>query len=222
MASDQGWSKQQTWRKLYDKVPAHEKSDGHRKCYIQWRDSERRFHQGKDIESQMDKEVAAKKKYWRDLLKRIVAVILFLGERGLAFRGSSNKIDDHNNGNFLGIIQLLAQFDPVLEDHVSKVKQSQTTGQRLQDHYLSADSQNEFIEACSSKVVQEIHAERERSKYFSIMVDATPDCSHTEQSTFVLRYVLDCNSSFVVQERFLTFVDYNKKNWRRYCRYDKI
>ena len=36
-------------------------------------------------------------------------------------------------------------------------------------------------------------------------------CSHTEQSTFILRYVLDCNSSFVVKERFLAFVDYNQK-----------
>ena len=159
----------------------------------------------------MDKEIAAKVKYWRDLLKRILAVAIFLGERGLAFRGSSNKIDDNNNGNFLGIIQLLAQFDPVLEEHVSKVKQSQKTGQRFQAHYLSADSQNDFIKACSSKVVQEIHAERERSKYFSILVDATPDCSHAEQSTFILRYVLDCNSSFVVKERFLAFIDYNKK-----------
>lgn len=211
LSSDQGWSKQQTWRKLYDKVPAHEKSDGHKKCYIQWRESERRFLQGKDIESQMDKEMASKVKYWRDLLKRILAVVLFLGERGLAFRGSSNKIDDHNNGNFLGVIELLAQFDPVLEEHVSKVKQSQNSGQRLQAHYLSADSQNDFIEACSSKVVQEIHAERERSKYYSILVDATPDCSHTEQSTFILRYILDCNSTFVVKERFLAFVDYNKK-----------
>ena len=211
LSSDQGWLKQQSWHKLYDKVPAHEKSDGHKKCYVQWRDSERRFLQGKDIESQVDKEIAVKVKYWRDLLKRILVVVLFLGERGLAFRGSSNKIDDHNNGNFLGIIQLLAHFDPVLEQHVSKVKQSQKAGQRLQAHYLSADSQNEFIEACSSKVVQEILAERERSKYFSILVDATPDCSHTEQSTFILRYVLDCNSAFVVKERFIAFVDYNKK-----------
>ena len=61
----------------------------------------------KNIESQMDKEIDTRKKYWKDLLKRILAVVLFLGERGLAFRGSSDKIDDPNNGNFLGIIQLL-------------------------------------------------------------------------------------------------------------------
>src|SRR6218665_862246 len=79
----------------------------------------------KNIESQMDKEIDTRKKYWKDLLKRILALVLFLGERGLAFRGSSDKIDDSNNGNFLGIIQLLAQFDPVLEEHVAKVKQSQ-------------------------------------------------------------------------------------------------
>ena len=71
--------------KLYDKLPAHEKSDSHKKCYMQWRESERRFLQGKNIESQMDKEMASKVKYWRNLLERILAVVLFLGERGLAF-----------------------------------------------------------------------------------------------------------------------------------------
>ena len=173
LSSDQGWGKQHSWRKLYEKVPAHEKSEHHKKCYIQWRDTERRFLQGTDIRSQIDKEIATKEKYWRDLLHRILSVILFLGERGLAFRGTSNKIGDHDNGNFLGIIELLSQFDPVLQDHVAKVKQSQEEGTRLQAHYLSADSQNELIEACSSKVVREILLERQKAKYFSVLVDAT-------------------------------------------------
>lgn len=63
----------------------------------------------------MNKEIAAKVKYWKDLLKRILAMVLFLGERGL------------NNGHFLGPIQLLAQFNPVLRGHFSEIKQSRTT-----------------------------------------------------------------------------------------------
>ena len=50
----------------------------------------------------------------------------------------------------MGIIQLLAQIDPVLKEHFAKVKQSQTDGQRLLANYLSADSQNDFIETCST------------------------------------------------------------------------
>ncbi|XP_064121598.1 uncharacterized protein LOC135226050 [Macrobrachium nipponense] len=44
------------------------------------------------------------------------------------------------------------------------------------------------------------------------MVDATPDMSHTEQSTFILRY-LTCDEcgKYLIQERFLSFIDDNKK-----------
>ena len=37
------------------------------------------------------------------LLKRLLDVILFLAERGLAFRGVTYLIGDSNNGNFLGL-----------------------------------------------------------------------------------------------------------------------
>ena len=49
--------------------------------------------------------------------------------------------------------------------------------------------------------------EWENAKYFSVMVDATPDASHAEQTTFILRYLSQEQSGFTVQERFLTFVD---------------
>ena len=39
------------------------------------------------------------------------------------------------------------------------------------------------------------------------MVDATPDASHIEQTTFILRYLIRENESYMVQERFLAFVD---------------
>ena len=50
-------------------------------------------------------------------MERILHVVLFLAERGLAFRGESDRIGEHNNGNFLGILKLLALYDPVISDH---------------------------------------------------------------------------------------------------------
>lgn len=45
------------------------------------------------------------------------------------------------------------------------------------------------------------------SKYFSIILDCTPDTSHTEQTSFVLRYVvLNSTSKMVeVKESFIAF-----------------
>ena len=49
------------------------------------------------------------------------------------------------------------------------------------------------------------------AKYYSIIVDGTPDSSHVEQTTFIIRYLTTELETFVVHERFLTFVDCCKK-----------
>ena len=58
---------------------------------------------------------------------------------------------------------------------------------------------------------QHILLERRSSKYFAVIVDATPDSSHIEQTTFLLRYVNLKDSRYEVQERFLMFVDCSNK-----------
>ena len=52
---------------------------------------------------------------WKMILARIIHIVVFLGERGLPFRGSSQRIGDIHNGNFLGLIELLAHYDPILQ-----------------------------------------------------------------------------------------------------------
>lgn len=206
-----GWKKEYSWRKLYDKLPNHERSTNHRRCYMKWREMERSLKKSTDIASRLDSELIKKTQHWKELLQRILSVVLLLAERGLPFRGESSKIGDTNNGNFLGILELLSKYDPLLREHVTKVRQSQEEGKGLQAHYLSPESQNDFIEACSARVTQAILEERKRSKYFGLLADATPDMSHTEQTTFVLRYVLESETEFKIAERFLCFVDCNKK-----------
>ena len=52
-------------------------------------------------------------------LKRIVAVIMFLGERG-GFHLEDIVLGSSHNGNFLGILELISQFDPFLAWHCLK------------------------------------------------------------------------------------------------------
>lgn len=72
-----------------------------------------------------------------------------------------------------------------------KVKESQDNETRLQAHYLSLRTQNEFIEVCGKQVVEKILKERQQAKYCNILVDATPDVTHEDQLTFILRYLVD-------------------------------
>ena len=118
------------------------------------------------------------------LLQQILDVVMFLGERWLAFRGDSENIGDTHNDNFLGILELHARHDPLLQEHVGKVKSAQENETRLQANYLSPESQNEFINICAAQVRNLILEERKVSKYFAIMVDGTQNASHTEQATF--------------------------------------
>jgi len=52
-----------------------------------------------------------------------------------------------NNGNFLKQIELLAKFDPVMEDHSNRYQRAEN-----KQHYLSHDIQNEFVKIISSMV----------------------------------------------------------------------
>ena len=130
----------------------------------------------------------------------------------MAFRGSNEKIGDRENGNFLGSIELLSKHNSILKEHVEKVKAAQSRGERLQVHYLSSRSQNEFIHSCANLVKSRILEEREEAKYYSIMVDGTPDVSHKEQTTFILRYLTKNDGVYEVQERFLEYFDCCKKS----------
>ena len=47
-------------------------------------------------------------------------MIKFLSSRGLAFRGSSELVGSPQNGNFLEILELLAEYDIFRAEHVQK------------------------------------------------------------------------------------------------------
>lgn len=139
-------------------------------------------------------------KYWRDILKRIVAVIKFLGSRGLAFRGANQVCGSIHNGNFLGILDLLSEFDPLISSHIARhgnkgrgnnsliisyVSHSSLLEFLGRASYLSDTICDEFISLIGEKVLNIILAEIRDAKYFSISVDSTPDVSHCDQFSFL-------------------------------------
>ena len=77
--------------------------------------------------------------------------------------------------------------------------------------YLSPATQNELIELLSKKVKYLILEEIKTAKYFSILLDSTPDVSHIDQMTFMVRYI-KINNEVHIKESFLNFFSLHGKN----------
>jgi hypothetical protein len=165
-------------------------------------------------------------KYWREVLLRVASVIKFLASRGLAFRGNEHKFGSQHNGNYLGILELLAEFDPFLANHIQRYGNIGKGMKISLEHptleskitqfiniilisidigrasYLSSNTCDEFIEIIGKKVFAVILSELYSARYYSISVDSTPDISHIDQLAFCIRYIKD----EAAVERFLQFI----------------
>lgn len=151
------------------------------------------------IDTELNRQFLSERQYWIDILKRVLSAIKYLSSRGLAFRGSVEKFGSSSNGNYLGVLELIAEYDIVLKNHI-KLKGNCGSGTVS---YLSKTTCEEFIKLLADTVLQNILTEIKEAKYFSIVVDSTPDISHTDQLTVVIRYV---NREGSPIERFLQFI----------------
>ncbi|XP_046742929.1 zinc finger MYM-type protein 1-like [Diprion similis] len=183
------------WKHAATRVAEHEHSTRHMKCLLTYHSRKK---ETGCIDTELLSQLHDEQNYWEEVLKRVVAVVKLLASRGLAFRGDNQTIGSPRNGNYLGILELFGQFDPFIAKYISTHanKGKGTTS------YLSASTCEEFIELMSEKVDMYIVAELREAKYYSLSVDSTPDITHTDQLTFIVRYL---NNSGPI-ERFLEFI----------------
>lgn len=93
------------WKNISRTIKNHEHSTTHNNNYLAYK---RRARELENLEDSFKSSLEIEMDYWRQILKRIVSVIKFLGSRGLPFRGSDQKIGSNENGNFLGLLELLS------------------------------------------------------------------------------------------------------------------
>ncbi|PNT75055.1 hypothetical protein BRADI_1g27024v3 [Brachypodium distachyon] len=103
------------------------------------------------IDKVAQRELQKERDHWRKVLFRIILIVKFLAEHTLAFRGTNSKLYQDSNGNFLGIIQMLAEFDPVIQEHVKRI-----TNDEFHIHYLGHGIQNEIISLLAFAIRSEI------------------------------------------------------------------
>lgn len=197
------------WGHINSRLNNHETSPGHAANVKKWIECETRLGKASAIDEKHRSMIRKEKEHWREVLKRIINGIKYLAEHNIAFRGSNCKLYEPNNGNFLGLIEMMATFDPVMQEHVRRIRSSE-----IHDHYLGANIQNELIKLLSEKVKEKNVMDIKAAKYFSVLLDCTPDLSHQEQLSLVIRFVkfenngtATENEGVSVEEHFIEFLD---------------
>ena len=118
-------------------------------------------------------------------MERISAVICTFAERGLLFRGDNEQFGSLNNGNFLGLLELVAKFDPFLLANINRYGNSGSGN----PSYLSKTICEKMIQLIAKNVKGSTVADVKKAGYLSSSVDCTPNISHTHQLTLIIRYV---------------------------------
>ncbi|VVC27323.1 Domain of unknown function DUF4371, partial [Cinara cedri] len=111
-----------------------------------------------------EQHISKEAEYWRNILRRIIKVLLTLTAGNTALRGNEGKKSDYKpeefEGNFMRKIRLLADFDPLLHellnDSTKHIK------------YLSWKVQNELIDILSENLCHIICEEIISCSFFSI------------------------------------------------------
>lgn len=151
------------------------------------------------VDSNLEQQIDNEQNNWGAVLKRIIATVKLLASMGLAFRGHREGAQSNRKGNFLSFIDYLAEFDTFLKLHLEKYR-NRGTGNV---NYLSHTICDEFISLMADEVKSRLITEVKEAIYFSIIVDSTPDVSHVDQLTFILRFV---DKHGEIKERFLGFL----------------
>ncbi len=188
------------WKHASDYLTSHENSPEHLNCMKAWKELSVRLKSGKTIDKLEMALLEAERVRWRAVLTRLAAIVQSLAVRNLALRGHTETLFTPSNGNFLKEVELMARFDPIMKDH--RVER----GTASHNSYLGHHVQNELIDLLSSKIISAIVDDIKQAKFFSVILDCTPDISHTEQLSVVIR-VVSLMEKPHIREHFIGFLE---------------
>lgn len=208
-ASQEGFNK---WWKMNPKVEEHESGASHNRLFLKWKELEFGLASGSVIDQREQRLLQQEVKKWREVFSRILDIIKYLAKQNMAFRGHRESVHQlnssgENQGNFLELVKMMSKYDPVLREHLSKADCGKNNLL-----YLSPKIQNEFINILGENVRKIILNQIKDAKYFAVIFDSTPDCSHKDQMSEVIRYVSISGKKVEIKESFIDFIEMDSKN----------
>ena len=124
-----------------DKIKSHEKTTVQGvtcSAFAQWKT-------GQQIDREHQKAIQKEVTFWRQVLLRIVNIIMTLATMTLAFKGHHESVSDDScyGGNFLAVVAMQARFDSVLQDLKMPARKTK---------YMIPMIQNEMIQLTSNRL----------------------------------------------------------------------
>ncbi|CAN6541615.1 unnamed protein product [Malus baccata var. baccata] len=192
------------WTHLNVRLKEHENSFDHISNMTTWIDLHLRLQKNETIDKFVQDQIKKEKEHWRKLLRRLISIVKYLAKHTLAFRGNNDTLYQGSNGNFMGLVQMMDEYDPLIKNHFQRFQNNE-----IRYYYLSHTIQNELILLISCEIKAAIIQKVKEAKYFTVILDCTLDFSHQEQMTLIIRCV-DINSTPVkVEEYFLQYLIVN-------------
>ncbi|XP_030767531.1 zinc finger MYM-type protein 1-like [Sitophilus oryzae] len=172
-------------------------SEQHKKSEVMWTEFKLKKDKNISVINQLCdanlKQIEEDRKY----LGIIIECLLFISIQGISFRGHNETEHSSNKGNFLELINFLANNNSVPNNFLKLRLQNAHKNAK----YLHPTVQNEILKTISDLIVKEIYVEVNKCDFYAIMVDETKDISKNEQISIVIRYYYQGT----IYERFLGF-----------------
>jgi hypothetical protein len=182
------------WVKVHKVVEGHASNNYHFRAVRDALDFKRSIEQPeRNIDVRISSDLFERIQENQHIVKCCAECILYCGRQCIALRGDNEKINQPGNpGNFLAMLRLLSNHDPVLKVHLETPRLRNTT-------YISPYTQNEIIDIIGKQMIQKsIIEEVVLARFYSIMVDEVT--SHNQE--LCVRFV-DMQKN--IREEFIQF-----------------
>ncbi|CAN6558267.1 unnamed protein product [Malus baccata var. baccata] len=137
--------------------------------------------QKQHIETFVIKQTDEARVNYHTLLSGALDCTRWLLRQGMAFRGHDESLKSSNRGNYIELMQFLA-------DHNEKVRKVVFENVPKNLKYTSSDIQKDLVHVCAIETINAITKDMEGT-FFSLLVDGSRDASTKEQMAVILRYV---------------------------------
>ncbi|XP_020411107.1 zinc finger MYM-type protein 1-like [Prunus persica] len=118
---------------------------------------------------------------YRICLTASLDYVRFLLKQGLPFRGNDESDTSNNKGNYVELLQFLA-------DHDEKVKAVMLENALGNLKLIAPTIQKDLVNSCATETIKKIIKDMDGA-FFSLLVDESRDISVKEQMAVVFRYV---------------------------------